>query len=357
MTKAHVFVLTILYYSGMGIFLSHSTAALYWLKTGAPLSLRGAKDSPDAQTPGIQECRDVLASLFFEADFIEATTASCNKNSNDVALIHVCPAHIPRSYLKIRADLYVACPELAFVQAASLLDFLSLVEFGNVLCSTYCSNDFSPAGFSPREALTSQKRIEHFISRNHHLRGSHVAQRATAYLCDGSASPAETNVAMLMTLPHKYGGYGFRHAFLNYRIDINAKSARVASKSFYKADLAWPQKKLTLEYDSDSHHANPEGIAADSKKRNALAIAGWTTVSLTRAQLYSRAEMDKVALFVAKRLEKRMAVRTDQCIPAREALRRQVLFGSSLHNRIIEASENKFSFHKSKNGRKKSSFG
>ena len=139
-----------------------------------------------------------------------------------------------------------------------------------------------------------------------------------------------------------YGGYGFGDARINYRVDITNKNAKVASKSFYKVDIAWPNKKIALEYDSDMFHANSQGIAADSKKRNALLMAGWHVIALTREQLYSQTEMDKVALVLRKLHGKRHLIRTDKHEQAKSALRKQLLFSGPLKERILQQAEAHF---------------
>ncbi len=100
--------------------------------------------------------------------------------------------------------------------------------------------------------------------------------------------------------------------------------------------MAIQSHKVAIEYDSDLFHANAQGIALDSKKRNALALEGWTVVSLTHDQLYHEREMDRVAQTICKHTHERHRWDSPTFHMRKHALRQQVLYGSDLTQRLFE---------------------
>ncbi|WP_165056511.1 MULTISPECIES: DUF559 domain-containing protein [unclassified Adlercreutzia] len=126
-------------------------------------------------------------------------------------------------------------------------------------------------------------------------------RRALAQVHDGSASPRETDLVMRIALPSKWGGYGIGGARLNHRIEMGARAQSQTSQSYYVADMCWPEKKLVVEYDSDLHLTS-SGIAHDAAKRRALEAAGYKVITVTRLQLDSLLEMDRIARAIARHL-------------------------------------------------------
>lgn len=52
-----------------------------------------------------------------------------------------------------------------------------------------------------------------------------------------------------------------------------------------RVDLAYPERKIAIEYDSFEHHTGKVALVRDSARRNALAAAGWTVLSATAADV------------------------------------------------------------------------
>jgi len=154
--------------------------------------------------------------------------------------------------------------------------------------------------------LTSVKALKFFLSRMEGVNGRKKAERALRYISDWSASPMETIVFMLLTLPYKHGGYGLPKPEFNKRIDIRKIAKQRPDKTFYKCDLFWPKENLAIEYDSDLHHTGPERIEGDSIKRLDLKALGIEVVTVTRGQVQNTEEFESVAKSIAKSLGKRL---------------------------------------------------
>ncbi len=107
--------------------------------------------------------------------------------------------------------------------------------------------------------------------------GSARARRVCA-LADGRAeSPQETRLRLLLAragLPPPAAQFTVR--------DAAGFVARV--------DLAWPDRRVAVEYDG-AWHAEPRQFARDRRRLNRLQAAGWTVVFVTAADLHRPAEV------------------------------------------------------------------
>ena len=225
---------------------------------------------------------------------------------------------------------FVSSPEMCFLQMAGQMPLVGLIELGYELCGTYSipvagDPNVPERGFYYREPLMSAQSLKDFLARMPGVRGHQKAQRALRYLLDGSASPMETKLAILLTLPYKLGGFGLIQPELNSRI-IPTKSARwSSSKAFYTCDLYWSDYDLAVEYDSASFHTGSKRIADDSKKRNALVLMGITVITVTTQQLYDKIEFEKIARILANCTDKRLRPKNPGFTTAHHELRNQLL--------------------------------
>jgi len=162
------------------------------------------------------------------------------------------------------------------------------------------------SGFYSRPQLTSVSKLSAFVDRMEGADGVKNARKALNYIADGSASPMETILVMLMILPYRLGGYGLPVPELNSRITPVKEIRSNSSKSFYSCDLLWRDANLAVEYDSNQYHTGAERIASDSKRRNVLNAIGITVYTVTSKQIYSYKELEKVAKLLAIRLGKRL---------------------------------------------------
>lgn len=221
-----------------------------------------------------------------------------------------------------QSGLYIIPPEAVFLQEAQSLDDAALMKLGFELCGSYYLTDDSP-GFMPRrDPLTRASAIRRFINdpKRDGTRGVKRARKAARYLLDNSASPRETSVALLISLPVAQGGYGHPLPRLNHRVPIPAYARHLFSKRHYVCDLCWPEHGVALEYDSDTYHSGAQRIASDSARRSALALLGIDTISVTNYQITHVDEMDRVARLLGRKLKH--PLRINGCASFRDRQRR-----------------------------------
>jgi len=257
-------------------------------------------------------------------------------------------------------DVAVSSPEFCFFQMAGEISLIKLIELGYELCGTYSKlvkNVKNQEHNSRREQehnnkheqeyingyevnqkletkksanyghskITSTKDLGMMTKRLKGMQGQRNASRAVKYIDDGSASPMETILIMLLSLPQNLGGYGLSAPELNFRIDLGKIARKGSQKSYYVCDLYWPESKLAVEYDSDKFHTGADHIAKDSMKRADLAAQGITVLTVTSRQIRNVFELDGFAKLVAAKLGIQLRYRNPEFPEAQYGLRKQLL--------------------------------
>ena len=145
------------------------------------------------------------------------------------------PFH-PRSFMRIEDGLYVSTPEMAFCEMASVLSLERLIALGFELCGTY--RRASTFGLARYDAtpLTSPGALASFIEKSPQFKGVKKARRALPYILTGSASPRESELAMLLCLPYSLGGYGLPHPTMNAEMPF-PKNVAATGRSSLRCDL------------------------------------------------------------------------------------------------------------------------
>lgn len=219
------------------------------------------------------------------------------------------PFH-PRSFMRIEDGLYVSTPEMAFCEMASVLSLERLIALGFELCGTY--RRASTFGLARYDAtpLTSPGALASFIEKSPQFKGVKKARRALPCILAGSASPRESELAMLLCLPYSLGGYGLPHPTMNAEMPL-PKNVAATGRSSLRCDLYWPAARLDVEYDSAEFHSAERLLANDSMRRIALESMDVTSVNLTAEHLRRASLFDGAAQGIARILGKRVRLPGD----------------------------------------------
>ena len=203
-----------------------------------------------------------------------------------------------RLLLGAAPGVYVAGPELCFIQMAGVTSRVGAVVLGYELCGEYAHFSELVSGYYEREPLTSVARISAAIDAlegRGGLRGAGVARAALEWVCDGARSPMETVVSAEMYLPRELQGLGFVRPELNFDVALDEVAAAITGTRRCSVDVAWPARRRGLEYDSREFHLDP---ARDLRRREALEHMGWTINVIDLDQMADHRELMKtVALF------------------------------------------------------------
>lgn len=313
----------------MSIFISH-TSALECLR--ADIVPRGRSLSRAKPSPENIPTYSLVSALDFTAFGIEALPvhlAVSNASSRGYSQSVTC--HIwqgprsARSFGVVGEDLYASGAEACFLQLATMLPPIELAQVGCEFCGTYALDSHDPHGFRKRKPLTSIRALERYLSKAEGIHGIKSARQALRFVVEGSASPMETIVTLLLCLPNVYGGYGLEPPSLNHSIPMPDEVRAATGRKQCICDLFWPEARLAVEYESDQWHAGPEHIARDSKRRTALELAGVMVVTVTRAQIYDARALNETAHVLANRMEKRLRIQCSNWLSKRFELRARLL--------------------------------
>lgn len=246
---------------------------------------------------------------------------SMRRTSSEVVCHVESSALPPRSVLDSQNGFKVCSPEFCFVQMATILSLPKLIELGFELCGTY---DMSSDPLRECASLTSVDKLDAYVTELGNVYGKRMAAKALRYVANGSASPRETILTMLLTLPYRMGGYGLSMPFLNHPIDLGRRERRIAGKNYLKCDLYWPNAKLDVEYDGGDH-ADPQQMLKDSMRRDALVSCGVTVLTVTKWQLEDGGELNAIAHAIADQMGKRLRYVDPDFTRKNRALHRELL--------------------------------
>lgn len=252
---------------------------------------------------------------------------------------HIKKAPLPeRSFYRLDDTVYVASPELCLMQLASKLSEPQVVKLAMEMCGTYAIDPIpssemfdlpdpldDDSGICKRPPLTSAAKLNAFAKRlfvqNSRARSAHYLR----YVVDGSASPRETALCMLLCMPPRFGGYGLALPELNRRIELTLREQLMVGAHHFDCDLYWAHPPVGVEYDSKKYHTALEKQERDAIRRNMLQFKGVQVVVATRTQVNKQGEFDKLARQIGRAVKKRFRIPEKEHVAARTHLR-EVLF-------------------------------
>ena len=294
-------------------------------------SLPAQAPTHDEISAAIDLVESLLPGLHLDRPVHVLVGGTARVRSSAMCVSHSCNAQLPRrSFLKLAPGVYASKPELAFVQVAGLeKDRIKLLLLGYELCGGYATARTRGAlsrdmPSYQTQVLSTVRGLSSYASRAPSLHGARKVTRAARYLSDGSASPRETQLALALGLPQRFGGGGLGIPAMNYRIEATEEARDLAGRSFFLADLCWPEAKLDVEYQSAEKHGNRESLDRDSLRTNALDLMKWHVRNVANIQLGTMKGTDGVIKEVGKALGKDMRVHVDDYQERKLALRRSL---------------------------------
>ena len=142
-----------------------------------------------------------------------------NYRGTELGKFHACTKAFSGKSLLRLDDVLVSTPELALVQAATQeKNLVALLELGWELCGSYRTARTSLQHAYQVDPLTTTKSLQDFASRNASLDGAGKVARILPYFADGSASPRETKLALILGLPMMHGGQGLGIPSMNHEV-------------------------------------------------------------------------------------------------------------------------------------------
>lgn len=208
--------------------------------------------------------------------------------------------------VSIVPGLMVVNASLCFLQAATWMSYLELVEFGYELCGDYeVPLHANREGYIERNALCSRAEILGTVGRHEAARGAKLARQALLRVKGRSRSPMETAVAMAIVLPKKLGGLGYRSIELNRRIDVPPELRYLSSSTYYELDLYAEKARYCIEYNGGRHEESRRQ-AHDAERADVLGAMKITVQVLTKGQFVSQLAFHRAFNTIARNLDVRL---------------------------------------------------
>lgn len=207
------------------------------------------------------------------------------------------------SFFKIpNFEIYIACPELTFLQAARYLEFIDLVHLGFDLCAQYYSDENASFGQRNRVPVTTPEQIIEYAKNSNHMHGSAKAIRAARYVLAFSNSPMETRLAIMLGLSTRMGGYGLNGIEMNAPIKLSKSGIELVGVREIRGDLVWRKKKFVVEYNSKTVHNNDSTYYNDADRATAFKDSGWQCIVVTPNNIKTFGAMENIARVIRKQL-------------------------------------------------------
>lgn len=320
----------------MNLFISHESALEYWRDSVitaerlSALRLSNRRFTVTDERIDGKHAEALRRSLNLSSPLHLATKHRDSRTYVGTCHCHVWPSQTFRHFVRIDDGIFVSTPEACFIQLANHLPRTKLIQLGYELCGTYRLHEAGRATYD-EIALATPESIAKAISVSPRLYGVTNAKAALKHLIPNSASPMETKLAMLLTLPSSLGGFGLPKPALNPTIVINsptgdAYGSQQQKPMTYRPDFYWEGKRaVCLEYDSSEFHLTDEAkFAADRKRGNTIETSGRRVLTATSKLVTNAIETEKLAREVSRLIGKPLRIaRVDQ-LSRRYALRQEL---------------------------------
>lgn len=193
-----------------------------------------------------------------------------------------------------------------------------------------------------RPPLTSLEQVKAFAQRHAGAPGATRLARAAGKVLPGSASPAESLLALMLTASRHIGGENLRSSShlkptLNQRITLSRDAAAALGHPHCVADQLWPGRKrgaapVVVEVDGWTFHDRTgEPLLLDAKddgaRANALRGCGYEVIPVTYSQMANADRWELLVALLAEKLDVDVPPITPAFLRQRARLR-QELFGT-----------------------------
>ena len=307
----------------MNVFHSEGDSLAWW-RSDAPYFGREVCASPCPLTElseyarSLRDVNDSRSSRFRSGDMTGLLVpTSCTTRKSSHLTFHKVGFELPASSLyEIGKSEFVCSPELIFFLMASKRSFHELVCLGMELCGCYsCRSD---DGIVEHDPITTKADILAFLNEVAGQRFARKARHAAEHLCDGSRSPRETDLYMMLCLPSKLGGFGLSGAELNRTLTVSPRAASQTGMESITPDLSWIKAKVAAEYESSEWHSPSlwdvselsrtmhirNQIAVDSARRRTYEAMGFFVITVTNDEFNSFDEVTRIATTISRHLGK-----------------------------------------------------
>ena len=246
---------------------------------------------------------------------------------------HALLRNLPQnSFYQIDEGVYAEAPHLFFALAAGRLPFIHACLLGMELCGRYSTNPIhvkahrtvSGKDYLERPAPTSALLLQRYATALGLERKSTV-QRACKVIANGSRSPRESILHLMMRLPRRNGGYLFSGFRLNHRIPLPPELAALMNEDTLQVDFYWKDHQLAVEYDGADFHSGEKQRSYDNIRRSVLRQLGIQVITIDKHQMANLAVLDGIMQIVSESIGGPQVLQDAKSRQKRAALHDQLL--------------------------------
>ncbi len=266
-----------------------------------------------------------------EAPLDVAVSSSSGRHCCELIDSHVWKGPLPADQRHgLGSGIEVCRIPIVFSQLAITTEPIELCRIGYEITGTYGLTPWANEAYANRlvPLATVQELMAYAqTARALKVRGATRACDALKRVTDGSKSPRESDVAIIMALTRKSGGFGLCGFVMNQAIELSPRAQEILGYHRIAPDFFWPGTRTVMEYDSDEWHLDPISHARDSRRREALSEDGYSVHVLTNEQVK---DFEHLQVFMG-RISRELHRNREKSTPLMEMRLRDVydaLFGS-----------------------------
>ena len=202
------------------------------------------------------------------------------------------------SFYHLEEGIYLPTPCFCLLQQARELHFINLCQMLGYYLGTEQIKQVTKDGILSitLPPLVTEEELWLYLEGAKGMKGVTPLRRALQYTCAGAASPQETNLQLILTLPSAYYGYGLKPPIMNYEIPLSPAARLLYDHKSCRIDLYWKEANMGLEYQGEDHG---EQLGEDYARFFALNVEGKNVLYLAKEQLEDANQMNYVAHRVA----------------------------------------------------------
>ena len=152
-----------------------------------------------------------------------------------------------------------------------------------------------------RPPLMSAESLNRTIGDLHGTANVTRAAEVADLFYEQSASPMETALALMLTLPVNLGGLGLPRAELNAAVDVSQWRGTLTDRNTVEPDLLWRARRVAIEYDSAEFHEllGARQLEEDARRANILTACGYRVLRVTPGVVRSARDVELLGRQVA----------------------------------------------------------
>ena len=182
--------------------------------------------------------------------------------------------------------------------------FARMLSFSMEACGLYARDPLSPLVGECAydiEQLTSADELRSYLGELTHLQGLHLALEAARYAQDGSGSPGETLLSLVMRLPPRRGGIPLPSFVENRPIEWPDDARDIVRHQMMRPDFHWIGHHTAAEYNGGVHGTLAAHVE-DSYRVQDYAACNITMIPATYDDIKNVTALERFVKLVSRKL-------------------------------------------------------